>query len=81
MACHTSQYNDSHVLQGDPQSNDSLTGFNSPEGQDSRSDFEHYFTTVYSFQTSVMSNLNRLDFKNLQLAGVRTPISQQVQQK
>lgn len=36
---------------------------------------------MYPFQASVMSNLNRLDFRNLQLAGIRTPISQQLQRK
>ena len=41
--------------------------------------FESYFTNDYPFQESMMKRLNRLDFKNLQLAGLRTPVSQELQ--
>lgn len=58
----------------DPQN--APTGFDSPQSQGSTSDFEHCYTNIYFFQTSLMWNPNRLDFKTLQLAGVKTPISQ-----
>lgn len=56
---------------------------NSPasRGQYSATGFERCFTTMYPFQASVMSNLNRSDFRNLRLAGVKTPISPQIQRK
>lgn len=41
--------------------------------------FESLFSTVYPFQHRVMSHLNRLEFSKLQLAGIRTPISQELQ--
>lgn len=65
--------------QNDPQNNTLIDG--PPKGQDTTSDFEHQFNTSYPFQTSVMSNLNRLDFRNLRLAGIRTDVSQKIQQK
>lgn len=63
------------------QNNDALTVFDSAKVQDSTSRFERCLTTIYPSLTSVMSNLNRLDFKNLQLAGFRTPISRELQKK
>lgn len=46
-----------------------------------QSRLDRYLTTSYPIQESVLSNLNRLDFRNLQLAGIRTPISRQVQRQ
>lgn len=63
------------VSQDGLQNNDPPTSSDSPQSQ------ECCFTTIYPFQISVMSNLNRMDFKNLQLAGIRTPISKQLQRK
>lgn len=57
---------------------DALIGFDYSQRQDSISSFESYFTFEYPFQESVMSYLNRLDFNNLQLSGLRTPISQEL---
>lgn len=42
---------------------------------------ESIFTASYSIFTSVLTYLNRLDVKNLQLAGLRTPISREVRRK
>lgn len=61
--------------------NDPPTVFDPPQGEKSISNFERLFTSILPFQTSVMSNLDRLDFLNLRLAGVKTPISVQVQKK
>ncbi|MCJ1262348.1 hypothetical protein MMC22_002218 [Lobaria immixta] len=61
------------------QNNNALTVINPPQGQGGMSMFESYFTNDYPFQESMMNRLNRLDFKNLQLAGLRTPVSQELQ--
>lgn len=72
-------------LQGDPQegseSSNSLAGYAPQQGQNCTSWFEHHLTTSYEFQKSVLSHLNRLDFKHLQLAGIRTPVSLELQKK
>ena len=74
--------NDSQSNLHDNLQNDEPTiNLDTPQGEASMSDFEHYFTNIRCFQESVLSNLNRLDFKHLQLAGVRTPVSQKIQQK
>lgn len=65
----------------DAQKHDSITVFDPPRGQDFKSNFEHCFNNAYSFQTSMLSNLTRLDFKNLQLAGIRISVSREIQQK
>lgn len=52
-----------------------------PQGHIVTSDFQRLFAASYPFQTSVMSNLNRLDFRNLRLAGIRTSVSQRVQRE
>lgn len=65
--------------QHDPQHDNPPTGFEPPHGQYSATNFERCFTTMYPFQSSVMMNLDRSDFRNLRLAGVRTPISPQIQ--
>lgn len=49
--------------------------------QNPRGSLERCLTISYAIQTSVMSNLNRLDFKNLLLAGLRTPISLETRRK
>ncbi|MCJ1267432.1 hypothetical protein MMC22_007317 [Lobaria immixta] len=61
------------------QNNNALTVFNPPQGQGGMSMFESYFTSDYPFQKAMMKRLNRLDFKNLRLAGLRTPVSQELQ--
>lgn len=80
---------DNNPLSNDPQDDQQDASQNNnaptinypPQGQDATPDFECCFTTMYPFQESVMSNLNRLDFRHLQLAGIQTPISQQLQKK
>ena len=52
-----------------------------PKGQNLMLDSERYFKTIYNFQISLTLCLNRLDFKNLRLAGVITPISQELQRQ
>lgn len=52
-----------------------------PRSGNFNSDLERHFTTIYPFRTSLMSYLNRLDFKNFQLAGIRTPVSQKFQRQ
>ncbi|MCJ1424810.1 hypothetical protein MMC29_002698 [Sticta canariensis] len=64
--------NDNH-LGNDHQTKDQTIVFDPAQGQDITSEFEQCFTSMYPFQTSILSNLNHLDFKNLQLAGFRTP--------
>lgn len=72
--------------QKDPQDNlhlqnhDAIVAFNPPQGQ-SISDFERSFSTSYPIQCSLLSNLNRLDFKHLQLAGIRTPVGRGMRRK
>lgn len=70
-----------HDLQDYPRNNDALTVIGPSQAQTSISTFEWCFTTMYPVQASIMSNLNRLDFKNLLLAGIRTPISQELRRK
>lgn len=67
--------------QEDPGSNDSPIPFDPLRGQDSTSHFEHFFSAGYAVQKPVLSNLNRLDFKHLLLAGVRVPVSPELQMK
>lgn len=67
--------------QNDDARNDSLVVVDALQNQNLASTFERLFTTIYPFQSGVMSNLSRLEFKNLLLAGVRTPISHQLQKK
>lgn len=74
-------YDSQSNLQEDPQNDEPMLNLDTPQREAPMSDFEYCFTNVTDFQESVMSNLNRLDFKNLQLAGVRTPVSQNIQQK
>ncbi|MCJ1427961.1 hypothetical protein MMC29_005868 [Sticta canariensis] len=66
-------------LQDDLQNRDAIVVFD-PPGQ-SISDFERSFSTSYSIQSSLLSNLNRLDFKHLQLAGIRTPVGRGMRRK
>lgn len=76
--------NDSQVDPQDgaqSQNNNPLTVFDPATGQDSTSRFERCFATIYPSLTSLMSKLNRLDFKNLQLAGFRALISREIQKK
>ncbi|MCJ1262959.1 hypothetical protein MMC22_002829 [Lobaria immixta] len=61
-----------------PQNNNPVTALSLPQVQ-SFWGFETLFTTMYPFQHRIMSHLNRLEFSNLQLAGIRTPISQALQ--
>ncbi|MCJ1267273.1 hypothetical protein MMC22_007158 [Lobaria immixta] len=61
------------------QNNNALTVFNPPQGGGGMSMFETYFTYDYPFQEAMMKRINRLDFKNLRLAGLRTPVSQELQ--
>lgn len=61
--------------------NDALTAVISPQVQNSALSLEYCLSTSYPILTSVMSNLNRMDFKNLQLAGLHTPISQEARMK
>lgn len=72
--------NNNH-LGNDPQNKDRAIVFDLAQCQDITSTFEQCFTSIYPFQTSILSDLNRLDFKNLQLAGVRTPVSQNIKEK
>ncbi|MCJ1264849.1 hypothetical protein MMC22_004724 [Lobaria immixta] len=51
---------------------------NPPHAQHPISSLVLHFSTVKPFQEAVMLKLNRLDFKNLRLAGIRTPISQKL---
>lgn len=67
--------------QDDSENNDSRTIVDPQQVQGSTSIFERCFSTIYTFQSSVMSNLNRREFRHLQLAGVGTQISRQLQQK
>lgn len=48
-------------------------------GRNAPLSLEYCFISAYDVLTSVMSKLDRLDFKNLRLAGLRTPISQEIQ--
>lgn len=60
-----------------PQNNPPML-FNPPQVQHPTSSLALHFSTVKPFQEAVMLKLNRLDFKNLRLAGIRTPISQKL---
>ncbi|MCJ1427969.1 hypothetical protein MMC29_005876 [Sticta canariensis] len=52
-----------------------------PQGPDLTSYFERCFTTVYPFQRTLILYLNRLDFKNLLLAGINISLSRQIQNR
>ena len=67
--------------QSDHSQNTALTAANSPQVQNSALSLEYCLSTSYPILISVMSNLNRMDFKNLQLAGLHTPISQEARRK
>ncbi|MCJ1428512.1 hypothetical protein MMC29_006422 [Sticta canariensis] len=61
--------------------NKALTLSDPPMTQNFNSDLERHFTTIYPFRISLMLSLNRLDFKNIQLAGIRTPVSRELQRE
>lgn len=61
--------------------NKALTLSDPPTSQNFNSDLERHFSTVYPFRTALLSCLNRLDFKNFQLAGTRTPVSQELRRE
>lgn len=61
--------------------NHSTTVFDPPQSQRPMSGLESRVTNQYPVLISVLPNLNRMDFKNLQLAGIRTPVSEEVQRQ
>ena len=73
------------IQNDDPQNGDPQTTapdvFSFPHGHIPTSSLERCITTSYTILTSVLSNLNRWDFRNLQLAGIKTGISRPVQRK
>lgn len=70
-----------NLPQEDPKSNNALILFDPLHGQNPKSHFEHFLSFGYTVQQPMLSNLNRLDFKNLLLAGARVPVSQELQMK
>ena len=70
--------NDAQDPQEDSQNSDSPTIYATPQNQGRLSAFEYSSTTLVPSRTSVIWNLN-LDFPNLRLADVRTPIDQHFQ--
>ncbi|MCJ1462917.1 hypothetical protein MMC07_001521 [Pseudocyphellaria aurata] len=79
--------NDRHP-QNDPQEgssnghqNGSTIVSDPSQSQFPMSALERRVTNQYPVLISVLPNLNRMDFRNLQLAGIRTPVSEEVQRQ